>query len=76
RSLPRTRRSTTLRVGAVYVEAGATAMDNYDGDITANIVATSTVNTAAVGTYTVKYAVKDSSNNSAAVVTRTVKVIP
>jgi len=66
----------TLRVGAVYVDAGATAMDNYDGDITANIVATSTVNTAAVGTYTVKYAVKDSSNNSAAVVTRTVKVIP
>ncbi|HOS02158.1 MAG TPA: DUF5011 domain-containing protein [Candidatus Hydrogenedentes bacterium] len=65
----------TLHVGQAYIDAGATALDNYDGDITDKIVATSTVNTAVVGTYTVKYSVKDASNNAATTLTRTVKVI-
>ncbi|MBI5398452.1 DUF5011 domain-containing protein, partial [Candidatus Woesearchaeota archaeon] len=64
----------TIEGGAVYVDAGATALDNVDGDITANIVATSTVNTAVIGTYTVTYNVSDSSGNNATQVTRTVNV--
>ena len=38
----------------------ATADDAEDGDITSDMVATSTVNTAVVGTYTVEYGVEDS----------------
>ena len=62
-----------LNVGSTYVDAGATASDNYNGNLTSAIVTTSTVNTAVAGTYSVKYTVKDSSNNSVTV-TRTVKV--
>jgi len=65
----------TVTLGSAYADAGATAQDNYDGDITSRIVTTSTVNTSAVGSYTVKYAVKDASNNAATTVTRVVKVV-
>ena len=49
---------TTLvrgEVGAVKAatDAGATATDTYDGDITSSIVNISTVNTSIVGVYTV-----------------------
>jgi hypothetical protein len=52
--------SMTLTVGDTYTEAGATATDNEDGNITANIVTTGSVNTAVVGTYTITYTVTDS----------------
>ncbi len=64
----------TLTVGAVYTDAGATASDNVDGDITSRIVATSTVNTYVAGNYTVVYNVKDNAGNAATPVTRYVKV--
>ena len=65
----------TIEVGSPYVESGATALDNYDGDITGSItIDTSAVNTAAVGSYTVTYDVSDSSGNAAVEVTRTVNV--
>ena len=63
-----------MNVGGTYVDAGATALDNYNGDITAKIVTTSTVNTAVAGSYSVKYSVRDTSNNTATTVTRSVKV--
>jgi len=44
-----------VEVNSVYVDAGATASDNYDGDITASIVTVNPVNTAVKGTYTVTY---------------------
>ncbi|MEZ5198520.1 MAG: DUF5011 domain-containing protein [Bacteroidales bacterium] len=50
-------------VGMVYLDAGAVAMDEEDGDITDKIVATSTVNTNEVGSYTVKYEVEDEAGN-------------
>ncbi len=55
----------TVDVGSgVYADAGATAIDNIDGDITANIVVTGTVNTTAVGSYTLTYKVSDAWGNA------------
>ena len=65
----------TTEVDATYTDAGATALDNYDGDITPAIVVVNTVNTAIVGTYTVTYNVSDISGNPAVQVTRTVNVV-
>jgi hypothetical protein len=65
----------TANVFSTYVDAGATALDNYDGDITNKIVATGQVNTSVLGTYTVTYNVRDSCGNAATAVTRTVKVL-
>jgi hypothetical protein len=63
-----------LNVGDTYTEQGATATDNVDGNITANIVITGTVNTSAAGTYLVNYNVSDAAGNAATQVTRTVIV--
>jgi VCBS repeat-containing protein len=66
--------TVTLNVGDTYTDAGATASDTQDGDLTAKIVVTNPVNTAQVGTYTVSYNVMDTSGNAATPVTRTVTV--
>lgn len=63
-----------LLVGDVYADAGATASDNADGDITASIVTVNSVNTAVIGTYTVTYNVSDVAGNAASQVSRTVFV--
>ncbi|MGH1386368.1 immunoglobulin-like domain-containing protein [Kordia sp.] len=63
-----------LNVGDAYTELGATATDNIDGDITANISISGTVDTATVGVYTIRYNVNDAAGNAAAEVTRTVNV--
>lgn len=60
-------------VGSTYTDAGATAYDEADGDLTSAIAVKSTVNTARTGTYTVTYSVADSAGNSAAEI-RTVLV--
>jgi hypothetical protein len=67
--------SVTVQVGDSYVDAGATANDNYDGDITSRIVVANTVNTMALGNYTVTYTVSDNSGNAAVPVARTVHVV-
>ena len=59
--------SITLSFGGTYTEAGATANDNVDGNITNNIVITGSVNTSSSGTYTITYTVTDSSNNTASI---------
>ena len=64
----------TVEVGTTYTDLGATASDNYDGDITADIVTVNNVDTSVIGTYTVTYNVTDSSGNAASEVTRTVSV--
>ena len=48
-----------------YVDYGATAMDNFDGDITSLIEVSSNVNQLVEGTYEVIYSVSDSSGNTA-----------
>ena len=65
----------TVEVGSTYTDLGATASDNYDGDITADIVTVNNVDTSVIGTYTVTYNVTDSSGNDATEVTRTVNVV-
>ncbi len=67
--------SITIKRYSAYTDAGATATDNYDGNISSKITKTSTVKTGTLGTYTVKYDVKDNANNAATQVTRTVKVV-
>ena len=58
-----------------YTDAGATATDNLDGDITEDITTVNPVDTDTVGTYTVTYNVSDASGNAAKQVTRTVYVV-
>jgi hypothetical protein len=61
--------------GTSYTDAGATATSNKDGDITAKVVVSGSVNTSVAGTYTLTYNVTDSAGLSAAPVTRTVNVV-
>ena len=51
----------------VYTDAGATAIDNSDGDISANIVVTGSVDINALGTYILSYDVSDNAGNQAQV---------
>ncbi|RPI24634.1 MAG: DUF5011 domain-containing protein, partial [Actinobacteria bacterium] len=65
---------TVPRNGA-FVDPGATASDNVDGDVSAAIVVGGdTVNTAVLGTYEITYDVSDTAGNPATQVTRTVNV--
>ena len=66
--------SVSVVLGDTYTDAGATASDNIDGDLTASIVTVNLVDTSAVGTYTVTYNVSDAAGNAAIEVTRTVTV--
>ena len=67
--------TVSLTVGDSFTDAGATASDPEDGDITADIVVGGqTVNTSVAGTYVITYNVTDSDGNAAPQVTRTVTV--
>ncbi|MBU4115980.1 DUF5011 domain-containing protein, partial [Patescibacteria group bacterium] len=66
--------SITITKGDAYTDAGATAEDIEDGNITSNIVKTGTVDTNTSGTYTIRYNVTDSGGLIAIEVTRTVIV--
>jgi len=67
--------SVTVTEGGTYNDAGATASDDVDGDLTSSIVVVNPVDTNTVGTYTVRYNVSDSAGNAADEVTRTVEVV-
>ncbi len=65
-----------LVVGATYTDPGATATDDVDGDLTAQIVVGGdTVSTAAPASFTVTYSVTDASGNPAQA-TRIVNIVP
>ena len=64
----------TVSLQSSYTDSGATAIDNKDGDISAFIVVTGTVNTNLVGNYTKDYNVRDAAGNIAVKATRTVSV--
>lgn len=66
-------KTETISVGDKYKDAGATATDNIDGDLTDKIKATGEVDTTKAGTYTIKYTVTDKAGNKASK-TRTVIV--
>ena len=63
-------------VNTSYVDAGATALDDVDGNVTDDIVTVNPVNIAAPATYIVTYNVDDAAGNSAIEVTRSVTVEP
>ena len=65
--------TVTIEVGSTYSDAGATANDNYDGNITSSIVISGTVDTCLVGEVYITYNVTDSNGNEAEII-RTVIV--
>ncbi len=65
---------TTLAGGAAYVDPGATAEDNWDGDVTDKISVSGTVNVKTLGKYTLTYRCSDNAGLSATV-TRVVYVV-
>ena len=62
------------KVNDSYKELGASAIDNYDGNVSDRIVINSKVDMEKAGTYKVKYNAKDSSGNKGTK-TRTVYVL-
>ena len=61
--------------GYTYSDAGATALDNKEGDMTSKIVTVNPVDTSIVGSYAT-YNLADSAGNIANEVSRTVEVTP
>ncbi len=62
-----------LHIGDVYTDPGARAVDNFDGDVSDNILTDIKVETAVAGDYTVQYSVSDKAGNQGEA-TRTVTV--
>ncbi len=62
----------TLKVGDSYIEAGATAIDDRDGNVSVDVNGTVDVNTT--GVYTITYSATDKAGNVATSITRTVEV--
>ena len=60
--------------GNTYTDAGATALDSIDGDVTSQIQTTGTVDTTTVGAYYITYRVSDYAGNIASAI-RTVNVV-
>ena len=54
----------TLKAGASFTDPGVTATDNIDGDLTAAVTISGTVNTYLAGTYTLTYTVVDAAGNT------------
>lgn len=61
-------------MGTPYIEPGATAIDLQDGDISANIIISGSVDINVTGTYALAYDVMDSNSNPAPTVMRNVIV--
>ena len=57
------------------MDAGATASDNIDGNLTSEIVIVNSVNTSVIGSYTVTYNVADAAGNHAVEAVITVNVV-
>lgn len=68
-------RNVSIEQFSIYTDAGATAIDSSDGDISNQIVVTGSVDTDTLGTYTLSYNVSDSDGNPAVTVNRIVEVV-
>jgi hypothetical protein len=64
-----------VEVGSTYADAGATAYDPTEGNITSRMTSVSDVDDQAAGIYYVTYCVSDASGNAAQCVTRVVYVV-
>ncbi|HSN51625.1 MAG TPA: FG-GAP-like repeat-containing protein [Woeseiaceae bacterium] len=65
--------SVNIPAGQEYVDPGATAVDDIDGDISDKIEVIGSINSTVVGTQTITYSVADRAGNSVSI-TRTVIV--
>ncbi len=66
----------TMHINNDYFEYGATVIDSFEGDISANLeVNISALDVNSSGTYSIFYSAKDSQGNRATIVERRVKVI-
>jgi hypothetical protein len=66
--------AATVIAGETYTDAGATAMDAIDGDVSSRIKVQNAVDPAVIGTYNVTYTATDLSGNEGTPATRTVRV--
>lgn len=57
----------SIYVGETFNDPGVTAIDNYDGDISSNVIVDNTVNTSVAGTYMITYTITDSSGNTSSI---------
>lgn len=64
----------TIDVNTVYIDPGATAFDQEDGDLTDDLVVSGNVDSSSVGQHVLSYNVTDSDGNEAVTVFRTVNV--
>ena len=64
-----------IYMGSTFVDPGATAYDEEDGDISNSIQVSGSVDTNTHGTYVLAYNVIDTDGNSATVVVRTINVV-
>lgn len=53
----------TINQGSSFKDPGYIANDNYDGDITKNVITTNNIDTKTPGEYKVNYSITDSSGN-------------
>lgn len=67
--------SVVLGIGSQYVDAGATAIDNKDGDVSDKIVTSGSVDTSTLGSYRIAYNVSDADGNPAKEKIRMVYVV-
>ncbi|MFL0810243.1 MAG: DUF5011 domain-containing protein [Agarilytica sp.] len=65
----------TVDINSEFIDPGATALDDVDGDITSRIVVTGSVDTSIAGSYLLRYNVIDTAGNPANEAIRTVEVI-
>jgi len=64
-----------LEVGTPYAEPGYTSDDDFEGDLTASVVVSGPVGHTFLGSYVLRYNVRDSSWNPAEEKTRTANVV-
>ena len=68
--------SLSIEAGNSYIELGASATDNIDGNISSKVIIKNNVDITKKGDYTITYDVNDSSNNQAIQKIRNVKITP
>lgn len=68
------KKTYTIALNSSFTDEGATASDDVDGDLTADISVSGSVNTSAIGSYSLVYTVVDAAGNSAEE-TRIVEVV-
>ena len=64
-----------VEAGDEFIDPGATATDDVDGDISSRIVVTGSVDTSTLGVFVLSYDVADAAGNEAPTVRRAVNVI-